>query len=59
MNARYACTDMALGLHESLSGLVDWAERHRTDTGRAHAACDAPHSGDRETGGSPAPAGLS
>ncbi|MFD5426709.1 hypothetical protein [Streptomyces sp. NPDC127084] len=34
-------TPMARELHASLTGLVDWAERHRTDIAAARAGYDA------------------
>lgn len=37
----YACTPMALELHEALSALVGWARGHSDDIARAHAAYDA------------------
>lgn len=36
----YTATDMARELHASLSGLTDWAERHRADIAAARAAYD-------------------
>ncbi|MFF9765374.1 winged helix-turn-helix transcriptional regulator [Streptomyces sp. NPDC053086] len=37
----YDLTPMARELHSSLTGLVDWAERHRTAIAEARAAYDA------------------
>lgn len=37
----YTATDMARELHASLSGLTDWAERHRADIATARASYDA------------------
>lgn len=36
----YTLTDMAAELHDTLRGLTDWAERHRTDIAAARAAYD-------------------
>jgi DNA-binding HxlR family transcriptional regulator len=36
----YTATDMARELHDSLTGLVGWAERHRADIAAARAAYD-------------------
>ncbi|MFE7464864.1 winged helix-turn-helix transcriptional regulator [Streptomyces sp. NPDC057499] len=37
----YSLTPMARELHDSLTGLVGWAERHRADITAARAAYDA------------------
>jgi DNA-binding HxlR family transcriptional regulator len=37
----YTLTDMARELYSSLRGLLDWAERHRGEIGRARAVYDA------------------
>ncbi len=37
----YSATSMARELHDSLSGLTDWAERHRADIAAARADYDA------------------
>ncbi|MEU1287766.1 helix-turn-helix domain-containing protein [Kitasatospora sp. NPDC005856] len=44
----YTCTDMALELHETLSTLVTWAERHAPDIAKAHATYDAAHTAPRQ-----------
>ena len=36
----YTATEMARELHDSLTGLVGWAERHRTDIATARTAYD-------------------
>ena len=36
----YTATEMARELHDSLTGLVGWAERHRTDIATARSAYD-------------------
>ena len=37
----YTATEMARELHDSLTGLVGWAERHRADIATARAAYDS------------------
>ncbi|MYQ78345.1 transcriptional regulator [Streptomyces sp. SID4923] len=46
----YSLTPMARELHATLTGLVGWAERHRTDITAARAAYDAGGTGTGGTG---------
>jgi DNA-binding HxlR family transcriptional regulator len=45
----YAATDMARELHDSLSGLTGWAERHRTDIATARASYSKEHAAPLDT----------
>lgn len=44
----YACTDMAMELHDTLLALVGWAKRHSDDIACAQSAYDEAHADARE-----------